>query len=279
METDFMNAFLFSDIPNLQRATVRKKLTSKRLLRGQILFHQGSVGDAVYVIQAGSLEIFVENSERKFVLGHQFAGEVVGELEMIHSDARRTASVGAMENSLLWQLKREDLETLMTEYPLILRRIAATLAERLQQADRKLSYFAFMDARLRVVNLLVDLAANFGVSSPSGTVVDWLVTKQHLADMVGLNRESMSRALSDLQREGLLTWQNRHLCLPDLRRLEVLAETATQVSKGRLWHTPSVLDRSEDATGDGTHVPLPQEIPGLFLSRRCRPDEDAQRNK
>jgi len=272
-----MKAFLFLDIPNLQRATVRKMLTSKRLLRGQILFHQGSVGDAVYVIQTGSLEIFVENPERKFVLGHQFAGEVVGELEMIHSDARRTASVGAMENSLLWQLKREDLETLITEYPLILRRIAVTLADRLKQADRKLSYFAFMDARLRVVNLLVDLAANFGVSSPSGTVVDWRVTKQHLADMVGLNRESMSRALSGLQREGLLVWQNRHLCLPDLRRLELLAETGTRVSKGRLWNMSSGLDRSEDATGDEICLPVPRELPG---SAPCpRPDEDAQRNK
>jgi CRP/FNR family transcriptional regulator len=170
------------------------------------------------------------------VVGHQFPGESVGELEIIHYNSHRLASVSALEDSLLWAIRKPNLEDLITKYPIIMRKLFYNISERLSQADRKIAYLAFMDSRLRMVNLILDLYNNIGEQTNNHLLINWKVTQQHMANMIGVNRESAARALQELQAEGVIQIHNKRIIINDFPKLKQIANDNNPIGT-REWHT------------------------------------------
>lgn len=227
---------LFSNLDVRDKASFESKFVERRLSKQQVLFHQGDPGHEMFIIKSGSLQIFLHEEEHLIVVGHQFPGETIGELEVLHYENRRLASVSALENSIVWSISRVDLDELFLVYPELLRKFLFVLSERLAQADRTISYLAFLDTRLRVVNLLLDLYSNFGKQVDDEYVIDWKVTQQHLANMIGVNRESATRALHGLRSEGILRIQGRTITILDLVELQRMAVKPNAIS-ARQWHS------------------------------------------
>ena len=76
----------------------------------------------------------------------------------------------------------------------------------------------------RLVRVLLDLARSRGVSTDQGVLLDAGLTHDELAGCIGTAREVISRALEQLQREGLVRLGRGRLVLLNLPRLkEILA--------------------------------------------------------
>ncbi|WP_411343156.1 Crp/Fnr family transcriptional regulator [Paenibacillus sp. WLX1005] len=208
----------------------------RTLSKHQVLFYQNDIADEMYIIKTGSLQIYRQDEDRIIVLGHQFSGQTIGELEAVHHEKKRLASVSALENTTLWMIKTKQLDELIDMYPIILRRMFYVVSDRLAQADRKIEYLAFLDVRIRIANLLLDLYANFGKSQSEGTLIDWKVPQQHLANMVGIGRESATKALGELQQDGIIHIEKRMITIIDFKKLFELAG-GIGTSEDRRWHS------------------------------------------
>jgi len=132
LETPFFRGM----IEEKDRERVESLFAERRYPKGQILFFQGDESHEMYIVKSGILKIYLQRDEHEIILGHQFPGEVIGELEMFHYDNRRTASVAVIEPAELWMIKRSDLMELTRQYPEIMRKVIYVLSERLIQADR-----------------------------------------------------------------------------------------------------------------------------------------------
>jgi CRP/FNR family transcriptional regulator len=110
------------------------------------------------------------------------------------------------------------------------------VSDRLAQADRKIEYLAFLDSRVRIANLLLDLYANFGKKTEQGYLIDWKITQQHLANMVGIGRESATRALQGLQQDGIILLQDRMITITNIKELYSLAG-GKDTPETRKWHS------------------------------------------
>lgn len=186
----------------------------------------------MYIVKSGILQIFLEDNSKVIVLGHQFPGELLGELEVVHYDNHRLASVSAIEESSVWMIHKTELEELFDRYPVLLRRLFYTVSERLRQANIKISYLAFFDTKLRITNLLLDLGTNFGREEKGGILIDWSLTHQQVAQMVGVNRESASRVLQDLQREGVIRIESRRIRILQPHLLSSIGHGSTDINQG-----------------------------------------------
>ena len=228
----------FKDIIHSQDLDwVTSKFREKTFNKGQVLYMHGDEGHEMYIIKSGALKIYRQDENREIIFGHQFPGEAIGELEIFHHDSHRTASVATIEKTTLWVAHRSAMEELVVRYPTILRKTIYILSERLSQADRKLEYLAFLDVRIRVANLLLDLHSNFGKETDTGTLIDWKITQQHFANMIGVGRESATRILKTFKKNGLIALQDRWIYIIDLDALKMLAGGESQVSDERLWHS------------------------------------------
>ncbi|MGE7274773.1 Crp/Fnr family transcriptional regulator [Brevibacillus panacihumi] len=227
----------FSDIEISDRAFVESFFTERIYRKYQVVFYQNDPANEMYFVKSGVLKIYREDDHNEIVLGHQFPGESIGELEAIHHDNHRLASVAAIENSVLWMIRKPDLEQLMSLYPSLLRKFFFVMAERLRQADSKISYLAFLDARFRVVNLLLDLHTNFGSKAEEGILINWKITQTHFANMIGISRESAARTLQELQKDRIISIKDKYITILNLLALQEMSGQIQQSQNLREWHS------------------------------------------
>lgn len=97
------------------------------LVGGQVLFEAGEVGDSMFVVASGLVQV-KRGAELIARLG---PGEVVGEMGALDLEPR-SATVVAAEPSRLIRLERNDLMDLLTDYPELMRGLAEMLVDRIR---------------------------------------------------------------------------------------------------------------------------------------------------
>jgi CRP-like cAMP-binding protein len=92
--------------------------------------------------------------------------------------------------------------------PSVAEAIADAFAEALRERQATIRNCAYVHHSERVLGKLLQLARTYGRAVPGGVRVDFPLTHQLVADMVGSARETVSLALSELAREGFLQRQH-----------------------------------------------------------------------
>ncbi len=104
---------------------------------GQTLIRQGDVAEAMYVLLAGRLTVWLEQpGQPDRVLGSIFRGESVGEMGLL-TGGERNATVKASRDSVLVEITRTEFERLTDAHPALLRTFAQIMVQRLSQANTR----------------------------------------------------------------------------------------------------------------------------------------------
>lgn len=98
------------------------------LEQGEVLFETGEVGDSMFVIVSGEVEVVRGGS----VIARLGEGECVGEMAALDWEPR-SATVRATAPTHLVRLERNDLMDLLTDYPELVRSLARVLVERIRR--------------------------------------------------------------------------------------------------------------------------------------------------
>jgi len=130
---------LFSRLPAEVTTLLRAKLTEVSIESGDWLMRKGDSGDALYIVDAGRLEVVLgaqegvarEDDEAMRVLRVLGRGATVGELALVTGD-RRSASVRANRDSTLLRLSHDDFQELITTEPTFATALTAVLGRQLQ---------------------------------------------------------------------------------------------------------------------------------------------------
>ena len=96
------------------------------------LMTQGGEDNDLYFILSGSVRVFVNNRE----VATRRAGEHVGEMALIDLTAVRSATVITAEPSVVAKVSERDFSLIATCYPVIWRKLASTIAQRLRERNR-----------------------------------------------------------------------------------------------------------------------------------------------
>jgi small-conductance mechanosensitive channel/CRP-like cAMP-binding protein len=106
---------LFESLNARQIAQLEKALVCHKYDPGQLLFAQGSLGKAVYIVRAGVFEIKHREADgHERVYGRIGPGEYLGEISMMTGEPR-PVSVAALTTAEVFELPRAALEGLLTE--------------------------------------------------------------------------------------------------------------------------------------------------------------------
>lgn len=194
---------------------------------GSVLVTQDRPGDGLYVVYSGRVKVVMYGPQaREVTLAILRPGEVFGELAMLDG-APRSATVVAMTDAQLLALPREDFMRHLQRNPQTALNLLGELARRLRRADETIVGLALQDVEVRLVRTLARLAhEEGGVRSEDGLVLRRRPTQQELANMVGSSRETVSRTLAAMARQGLAVPRGRSLVLTEqlLRRGMVAAQ-------------------------------------------------------
>ncbi len=104
----------------------------------EILFRQGEVGDAAYVILAGKAEILVDSPNGQIRIAEVGQNSIIGEIAIL-CDAARTATVRAVTPIDALRIRKEQFLKLLTDFPEVTIEVMRVLAERLSQTTMALT--------------------------------------------------------------------------------------------------------------------------------------------
>jgi CRP/FNR family transcriptional regulator len=183
-----------------------KAAQAMHLSRGDVLFREGEPGDTCYWVLKGTLKVGVSSAkgeERIFAL--LGPGSVVGELTVL--DRRpRSATVTAVSDANLTALTRATLIAYLRIHPSVYADLIEILVGRLRKADEELTADTFLTVQARVARALLSLVDQVGEPNGSNSfVLPATVSHRDIGAMAGVARESVSRAVSEWRRRGIIT--------------------------------------------------------------------------
>jgi CRP/FNR family transcriptional regulator, cyclic AMP receptor protein len=194
-------------------------LQQRRYAKGEVIFHQGDVGTALFIVRRGEVAIRLSSAEGKeVILALLGRGDAFGELALLDGEPRSTDAVAREESSLL-SLHQEDFRRFLSERPRVAMGLLAVLSRMVRRVTQIVHDSAFLDARARLVRVLVDLARTQGQQGSEGRVIIPRLTQAELANLCGVTRESANKWLRFYAREGLLTYEGGQITLVDPERL------------------------------------------------------------
>jgi len=190
-----------------------RRMSVKRWHGGAIIMGQHEPGDALFVLVSGRAKVvlFGENG-REMTLSILRSGDFFGEMSLFDGKPR-SANVVAERDTTLLVLEKEAFMAQIQRNPQIAIRLLQEMASRLRSANEIINNLALHDVSSRLTRTLVSLAEENGEMQEEGILIRQRPTQQDLANMVGTCRETVSRALSAMARQGLVVSRGRSLLL------------------------------------------------------------------
>jgi CRP/FNR family transcriptional regulator, cyclic AMP receptor protein len=172
--------------------------------QGEVIFREGDGGDTCYLIRSGAVLLTREHQDgRMIALAELRAGGMFGELALFRGETR-SATAEAVEETTAIALLAPDLQRLIKRNPDISLKLLSALAERVRTTTERLMQQSFQTVAGRVSGaLLAQVRARQEEGAPERSVLVEC-TQAEIAQLAGTSRESASRFLATLEREGVV---------------------------------------------------------------------------
>ena len=211
---------VFGALDEEARAELARYLKPARHKKEAVIVSREEPGTALFLLVAGKVKVVLYGpSGREVILSMLKDGDFFGEMSLLDGQPR-SASVVAIADSEVLILDRGDFVRFVENRPSVGLSMLAEMSRRLREADAKIGSLALLDVYGRVARALLDLAKKEGEETEQGVVVKDRPTHQQLAGMVGTSRETVSRVMSELQKQGYLRTHGKRLILTGQAALE-----------------------------------------------------------
>lgn len=124
----------FHQCSDIELRQVIEKGYRKKLASGEIICRENDPGDSFYIILSGAVEVFVESIDQQVAVRR--AGEFIGEMSLLMGTPR-TATLRTIEETILFVVDRDNLQSLLKNHHELADKIAQELSQR-QEALKSL---------------------------------------------------------------------------------------------------------------------------------------------
>jgi len=181
------------------------------------IHHQGDRARDVYVLLRGIVRIGqLSENGREYTVRVVGPGETFGYEPLFGETVRRTTAA-TLEACTLAVCRADLAAALLLRHPLLALNIARSLRDQYERALVQVQAATSSRVGERLLALLDDLAAKYGVPERHGTRIETPLTQEQLASLIGTTRETLSCELSKLARRGEITRCGRSIVVRSRR--------------------------------------------------------------
>ncbi len=197
----------FFDCPELVGATMS-------FAKGVEIYGEREPADYIYLVLSGTVRSYrILNDGRRQIEGFHFAGDIFG----LETDAEHASSTEAVTPATVLVVRRSTLFAVAERNMSIANQLWRLTARELDHARRH-ALLLVKSAQERVATFLLEMARR-----GTGNAVELPMSRQDIADYLGLTIETVSRTLSLFQQEAAIDLPNsRRILLRDRGALSSL---------------------------------------------------------
>jgi CRP/FNR family transcriptional regulator, anaerobic regulatory protein len=199
--------------------------TRRSLKRGEALFHTGEPFKAVYAVRTGFFKTCVSSEDgRDQVTGFQMAGELLG-LDGISTDHHACDAV-ALEDSQVCVIPYAQLEDMSREFSDLQHQFHKIMSREIVRDHGVMLLLGSMRAEERLAAFLLNLTQRLHARGFSSTALVLRMTREEIGSYLGLKLETVSRAFSKFQEDGVLEVKQRDIRILDEAALKALVNAS-----------------------------------------------------
>ena len=195
-----------------------------RYRRDAEIYGEAEPAEFIYQIVEGAVRSYKLLSDGRRQIG---AFHLPGDIFGLENGSAHRFTTEAIVDTTVWLLKRRSLEETAERDASVTRDLINLTTKNLQHAESHLLLLGRKTAPERVAAFLCEMDSRLG----GATVMTLPMSRQEIADYLGLCLETVSRALSRLRDSGILSFRDptqRKIVLLDRSKL---AELAAQLAR------------------------------------------------
>ncbi len=213
------DAQLHSEISSEQVCQILGLLNRHAYAPHEVLFREGDPSTHLFLIREGQLKLTTSNPDgRKQIIGLGVAGYVIG-LDTLE-DEIYTYTAETIGPVIACEIQQKNMLRILKQNPDIALRIVDILNKELAQAKTLIRVLGQKGSVERVATFILSLIPRRG-NLPRELVFP--LSREEMAEMVGLRIETVSRVMADLQRKKVIEAPRGYIRILDLKQLCSLA--------------------------------------------------------
>jgi CRP/FNR family transcriptional regulator len=194
----------------------------KKVSKGQFLFQEGSLASELYMIIKGKVQVGkLIPDGRELTIRLCSAGEIVGELSLFSDNARHQQNAKMVEDGEVAIIFKKELEEKLANNSVLAMEFMKWITDHYRKSQAKFRDLLLNGKRGALFSTLIRLCNSYGVETPKGIKINLPLTNQELANFCGSSREVINRMLSDLKRDGIISYDKNLIVVHDIEYLRI----------------------------------------------------------
>lgn len=207
--------YIFSELTIEELSMIAKQISVKKFKSDSTICYDGEIGECFFIITKGSVKVskFFENG-KELILAILHPGDSFGEMSLFE-EIPRSAHCFSVENTETAVLTKNALLKCIKSNPTIAIKLLSVLSCKLRAANGHLESVMFSSLKERLERLIISYYAK---TNQLPFILPYSQTK--IAEILGTSRESVSRCLAELRKNGCLSSQGRKIIIRNIDTLQ-----------------------------------------------------------
>lgn len=191
-----------------------------RYTKNQLIFMEGNFVDSINFIQSGRVKVFKKGAFGKDQIIRLISdGEILGHRGL--SDAEKlNISATSITDSLICSFDKTFFFKLLKTTPELTFNLMLYFANELNHEENKLRDLSIFNVREKIAKALLIMINAYGLNEKNEINHAHELSRQDIAELVGLNSNQVTKILADLKEDNILETDNKTIKIINLNSLK-----------------------------------------------------------
>ena len=194
---------VFQNATEEDLSLIARHVIERSIEEGEFFFFQGDPATYLYILVSGRAKLMQNNPAGQQVnLRTINEWQMFGALGAVREGATYPASAQALEQSTALAVRSDFLHEMMQTRPYLSFDLMKLMTGYIQEMQERYRELATEKVERRIARAMLRMAAQMGTKTEGGIEISF--TRQDLAEMTGTTLYTVSRVLSEWERQGLV---------------------------------------------------------------------------
>jgi CRP-like cAMP-binding protein len=209
---------LLAGVPEEEVREILRVARRRSFARNEVVFHRGDPADCFHLIARGRFAVRIMTPlGDTATIAIRGPGATFGEMALLVDEARRTATVAAVEDGETYSVYRADFDRIRATHPGADRFLWAFLINEVRVLNERLLEALYLPVDKRVRRRLLELASLYGNGSEGPVTVP--LTQEVIAELSGAGRPTVNQVLREEEKRGTIELTRGHTRILDASEL------------------------------------------------------------
>lgn len=196
----------------------------KEFEKGQTIIYPAEENVQCYYLESGYVrEYYISRRAEELTL-HMFMPGSYFPMVWILSDIKQKYYYDALTDVKVWKVEKEAALKFIKENPDVLMELTQRLLFGIDGLSLRIQQLSFASARERVINAIIFMEKHFGEKKENTSKISIKLTHQEIAAFAALNRETATREINKLKKQGIISIRGKLISILDLQKLQDLVK-------------------------------------------------------